>query len=414
MNYNDNLLYGEEGSAGAQKLVMLLFRILICFLLLCLILLFTIRINDSILFRKGEIISRNPQLDLKAVFEGQLEKIYVQEGQKVNPGDTLMIVYNDRSTREYAIQKAQKDYLEKKLVSMQLLAGSLGRKRNEIGVENRLNSTKKGIDASAVANNIVSLTAQYKLQQERLEAALERSKADSILYKKDMLSRMEYNAGRETTNNILTQLNEIKSEIKKQQVQQDADVNEFAAKQHRLALTNIELEENHQSLTQSEIDVQNELAKTNENIKLLSRELSRQYLTATISGTVNFIYNAKQSSNLINKNDLLLSISPDRNNFYAKIVLPENNIQYIKPGMSANLEVDAYDHLEYGIIKGDVSYISPRKENDRFYALVNLANTNHFQLKSGYTISGKIITGRVILFRYLIKKLFKEFDSKPA
>ena len=414
MNTESIFLYGEEYSGRTQKFIVWFFRILLGFLLLSIILLFTVRINDTVSFKQGEIISKNPQLDLKAPFEAQLEKIYVHEGQKINAGDTLMIIYNDANARAYITQKAQKDYLEKKLASMQLLEGSLGKKKNEAGVENKLNSSEKSVDAVTVQNNIEALNAQYKLQQEKLKDALERNRADSVLYGKDMLSKMEYNAGKDATNEILAQLNETKNEIQKQQTQQAANTNVFATKQHQLALTNIELEENHQNLNQSQIDLENELVQTNENLELLSRELSKQYLIATTSGTVNFIFNAKQSSNLINKNDLLLSISPDRNNFYAKVVLPENNIQYVKSNMPAHLELDAYYHLEYGIIKGDVTYISARKEDDKFYALIKLNNANHFQLKPGYNISGEIITDRLILFQYFIKKLFKEFDTKPA
>ena len=202
--------------------------------------------------------------------------------------------------------------------------------------------------------------------------------------------------------------------MQKQKTQQSTTANEFASKQHQLALTNIELEENHQNLNQVQIDLQNQLVKANENLALLNRELSKQYLLATTNGIVNFIFNAKQSSNLINKNDLLLSISPDRNDFYAKVVLPQNNVQYVKQAMPAHLELDAYYHLEYGIIKGDVTYISARKEDDKFYALIKLNNTNHFQLKSGYNISGEIITERLVLVQYFIKKLFKEFDKKST
>ena len=82
--------------------------------------------------------------------------------------------------------------------------------------------------------------------------------------------------------------------------------------------------------------------------------------------------------------------------------------------MSAHLELDAYYHLEYGIMQGNVTYISERKENEKFYALIKLTNANHFQLKSGYNVSGEIITDRLVLFQYFIKKLFKEFDNKPV
>ena len=126
-----------------QKFIVWFFRILLGFLLLSLLLLFTVRINDTVAFTQGEIISQNPQLDLKAPFEAQLQKIYVHEGQKIKAGDTLMIIYNDANARAYETQKAQKDYLEKKLASMESLTGSLGKKKNEVGVENKLNSSEQ-------------------------------------------------------------------------------------------------------------------------------------------------------------------------------------------------------------------------------------------------------------------------------
>ena len=407
-------LYGEDYSVKTQKFIVWFFRILLGFLILSLILLFTVPINDTVSFTQGEIISQNPQLDLKAPFEAQLSKIYVHEGQKINAGDTLMAIYNDANSREYITQKAEKGFLEKKLFSVQSLLASLDKKKSEVGVENKINSSTRNVDVENIRNNIEALKAQYKLQQQKLNDALERNKADSVLYKKDMLSKLEYNAGKDLTNDIRESLNITKNELQKQKTQQYESINEFTNRQHTVALKNIELEENNQNLNQLQIDLENELIKANENLALLSHELSKQYLTATTSGTVNFIFNAKQSSNLINKNDLLLSISPDTNNFYAKVVLPENNIQYVKPAMPAHLELDAYYHLEYGIIKGDVTYISARKENDKFYALIKLNNANQFQLKPGYNISGEIITERLIMFQYFIKKLFKEFDKKPS
>lgn len=408
------ILYGEDYSLKTNRFIVWFFRLLLGFLILSLILLFTIRINDTVSFTQGEIVSQNPQLDMKAPFEAQLIKISVQEGQKIKTGDTLMVIYNDANSKAYITQTAQQNFLQKKLASVQALLGALDKKRNETGVENKINNTDRSLAAENVRNNIEALNAQYKLQQQKLSDALERNKADSILYKKDMLSKLEYNTGRDLTSDIQEALNATKNELQKQQTQQDASINAFANRQHEVALKNIQLEENNQNLNQLQIDLQNELIKTNEVLALLRLELSKQYLIATTDGTVNFIYNAKQSSNLINKNDLLLSISPDANNYYAKVVLPENNIQYVKPAMPAHLELDAYYHFEYGIVKGNVTYISARKENEKFYALIQLNNANHFQLKPGYNVSGEIITNRLTLIHYFIKKLFKEFDNKPA
>jgi hemolysin D len=408
------MLYGEDYSIRAQKLIIWFFRLLLIFVLLTIILLFTVRINDTVSFTQGEIISQNPQIDLKAPFEAQLSKIYVREGQKVNTGDTLMVIYNEANARAYVARKAEQEYLGKKLVSLRTQLNALGKKKSETGAESNINGSNHNLAIQNINNSIQALEVQYKLQQQKLNIALERYRADSILYKKDMLSKIEYNTSADLVNNIQESLNTIKNQLQQQRTQQNVSANDFQSKQHQVVLRNIELEESNQSLHQVQIDLENALTKVNEDVELLSHELSKQYLIAPTNGVVNFIFTSKLSTNLINKSDLLLSISPDKNDFYAKVILPEHNIQYVKTTMPAHLQLDAYYHLEYGIIQGTVTYISARKESEKFYALIKLNNAKNFQLKPGYNVSGEVITDRSVLIRYLIKKLFKEFDKKPA
>jgi hypothetical protein len=56
--------------------------------------------------------------------------------------------------------------------------------------------------------------------------------------------------------------------------------------------------------------------------------------------------------------------------------------------------------------------MAERKEKDQFYALIQLAGANHFQLRSGYSFSGEIIIARMSLIKYFIKKLFKKLDNQ--
>lgn len=414
MNNNrfDTLLYGEGYATKTHQFIKCFFVLLASFMIGSLIIVFAVRINDAVSFTEGEIVSQSPQLDMKAPYEAQLSKLFVYEGQKVKTGDTLMIIYNESNNRQYITQKAAKEYLEKKLLSFQSLNKELVKKKNETGFENNLNNADSKLNMDNAKHNIEALTEQYHIQEEKLKTALERNRADSILYSKDMLSKLEYNAGKDATNDIKEMLNNTKHELEKQKMFQQANSNEYAAKQHALTLKKIELEESRQNLGQLKIDLQNELVKATENLALLERELAKQYLIATTNGIVLFVFNAKQATDLISKNDLLLSISPEKNDFYAKVVLPENNVQYVKTNMQAHLELDAYYHLEYGILKGSITYVSARKENNKFYAFIKLNNDRQFNLKPGYNVSGEIITERLFLFQYFIKKLFKEFDNK--
>ena len=64
-----------------------------------------------------------------------------------------------------------------------------------------------------------------------------------------------------------------------------------------------------------------------------------------------------------------------------------------------------------GVMMGKVTYLAERKENQNFYALVELNNTASLPLKSGYNVYGEIVVDRLPLYRYFIKKIFKKFDK---
>jgi hypothetical protein len=113
---------------------------------------------------------------------------------------------------------------------------------------------------------------------------------------------------------------------------------------------------------------------------------------------------------LISRGDLLISVAPQTVSYYAKVIVPEKDMPYVKAGLDARLKLDAYHRLEFGTINGKVMYIAERKENEKFYALVKLPKIKGYQLKSGYTIHGDIVVRRLPLYKFFIKKLFKRFD----
>jgi len=396
-----------------QTFIILFFRLLAGFIILIIVLLFTVRINDTVSFSEGEIISSNPQIDYEAPFEAILKKAFVKEGQKINPGDTLMILYNEEINRDYITLSAEKEYLQKKLVSVQSLVTASIKKKEAVNAENSINYSKYKIEVQNAYNNIDALDKQYKLQQQKLSSALEKARADSILYHKDLVSKTEYSEGRNAANDVLESINNTTTEIQNLKAEKERQENDFQRDQHTLQLKKIELEEDVQNLTQTQIDIEDALKKATESLKQLEQDLKKQFLVANATGVVNHTYNEKQVSNIIDKGELLVSVSPDNSNrFFAKAIIPQKDIHYVGSNMPAHLKLDAYYHLEYGIIKGKVTYVSERKENENFYTLIQLDNANNYKLKSGYNISGEIITERLILFNYFMKKIFKGLEKK--
>jgi multidrug resistance efflux pump len=255
-----------------------------------------------------------------------------------------------------------------------------------------------------------ALDEQYGLQKERLKSANEKYEGDSILYKKDMLSKYEFNNTKDANLTLQENLSTIKNQRNNQLAQKNMAYNNFTKEQNTLVLSKVQLDENAQTLVQAKNDYHGQLLQAKETLHKLETELNKQNVIAANSGIVNYLFNTKQSSNLITKGDLLVSIAPQTVSYYAKVIVPEKDMPSVKAGLDARLKLDAYHNFQQGPIDGKVSYVAERKENDKFYALVELPQNNPFKLKSGYTIYGEIIVQRLPLYKYFIKKLFKRFD----
>jgi multidrug efflux pump subunit AcrA (membrane-fusion protein) len=390
------------------------FRLLLFIVTTILVLIFVLKINETVTVNNGEIVAANPQADYKAPFEAQISKIYVKEGMPVRKGDTLLVMQNLDYIEQYPNKKTEIDFLQKKIQSNAVLQQALEKKKAGIERTIHISAAKYRLDINRIENDIQTLEQQIKSQQQRLALAKEKYIGDSILYKKDMLSKYDYNTSKEAYSVVKENLYNLLSLLKKQVTEKSLVYNNFSKEQNTLQLEKVQLDENAQALIQTKNEYESQLMQAQEVLRKLGTEFDKQKVIATSAGIVNFVFNTKQSSNLINKGDLLVSIAPTTLSYYAKVIISEKDMPYVKAGLNARLRLDAYQNFEHGPINGKVSYVAERKENINFYALVQLSEENRFKLKPGYSIHGEIIVQRLPLYKYCIKKLFKGLEPDPV
>ena len=387
------------------------FRILLFILITIIILLFAVKINETITVKEGEIVSSNPQGDFKAPFDAQVLKLNVKEGQRVNAGDTLMTMENPDYKEQMAKTRTEIEYLQKKINSISVLQGTLEKKRSAIDQTSNITAQKYQLDINRLVTDMKTMDEQYGLQKERLSSANEKYMGDSILYKKDMLSKYELNNTKDANLSLKENLTTLQNQRNKQLSDKSLVYNNFTREQNNLLLNKVQLEENAQSLIQAKSENESQLLQAKETLSKLTGELGKLNIISSSSGIVNYLFNTKKSTNVIGKGELLVSVAPQSVSYYAKIIVPEKDMPKMREGLLAKLKTDAYQNFQHGMINGNVSYVSDRKENEKFYALVELSELPKFQLKSGYAVYGEIVIDRMPLYKYFLKKLFKSFDN---
>lgn len=399
-------------NTNAINFIKILFRIFIGFLVIIILLIFTLEMNDSVKFKEGQIYSDTPQLKINAPNEVKILKILVKEGQEVKKGDTLFILENKRTKSEYDVANMDVKTMQNKINIIHKLIASTQERKNSLqqllGIQSKIYNT----DRKKAENEITSINNKIKLTTQQTTILNDKYKTDSLLYAKGAISKYELT---ETKNKNLDDRKvqvDINSNYNLKNYDFENLANNYQKTNNDLKRGIIDIDNQIQNYERDIVELLALIEDRKYNLTYIADELEKLMVISPINGTISNLFNAKQNLEIINKGDVLTIIAPKKEQFYAKIILNEKDLAYIKKGQEINLKLDAYNYYKYGAIKGRITYVSPSDVDRTFYCLANMEKYNsNIRLKAGYILKGEVIIEKMRLFQYIIKKLFNKIGD---
>ncbi|MEM9823555.1 MAG: HlyD family efflux transporter periplasmic adaptor subunit [Bacteroidota bacterium] len=388
------------------------FKILLAFVFLFAVGLFALRINDSVPLLKGELIAQKAQRDYKAAFEAMPTKVWVREGQHVKAGDTLAMLSNleldhvldlnrGEEEREHALLASGQDRRTNVLAQIQLL------RRQQKNIAQQYKSEQKSVN-----HHLERQKSLLSLLMQKSQLAEETWKREDRMYQDQLISWQQLQESHAYFLNEQEAYLREKEEQAALKYQLELLKRTFDRESHDLALQIEQLEDRSHQLQAQDIEHNNRFQQAGKNIDFHTKKQEKLYLIAEVDGMVNFAFDIHRQSNLVVKDEHLFSIAPPNDAFVVKAYVDERKIKYLAKGQAVNLKLDAYDHYRYGVLKGQVQFIPDRKQEERFYILITLAeNDRNFTLKAGYTLRGEVIIEQLRLYQYIVKKLFEQLDD---
>jgi multidrug efflux pump subunit AcrA (membrane-fusion protein) len=392
--------------------ITILYKILLAFSVVIVILLFTLKIEDSVYFKEGEVYSTNPQIKLNTPSEVKVLTVNVAEGQSVKQGDTLFVLENPRLEADYKVNQQDIQVISQKIKIADELTKNAHLKNQylkELGqIQHKIYST----DKTKTEQEIKNLQKKIAITDQESHIVIEKYKSDSLLYTQGAISRIEATQAKER--NLVSEKQQIEGAIGMRQRLYDYDnlKNNYEKTTNGLLSEINGLESQMQNLRREKFELLTLLNNKQFENKYLANEIKKLLVIAPINGTVSNLYNSKQTLTQLNKGELLAIVAPTKETFFVKVILPERDLIYVKKSQTVNLKLDAFHYYKFGVLRGTVNYVSPSDINKTFFTLVNLGNYNsQITLKAGYKVKGDIVIEKMILAEYIIKKLFNKFDN---
>jgi adhesin transport system membrane fusion protein len=181
--------------------------------------------------------------------------------------------------------------------------------------------------------------------------------------------------------------------------------------------------------SQAELNkVEEEFASISESLKQKQEQLTRIELVSPMAGIVKNV-RVTTLGGVIKPGEEVMQIVPLGDDLLIEAKVKPSDIAFLKPGLDAIVKIDAYDYSIYGVMRGQVVYISAdtlieeNKTNantEQTYYRVHIKTKGkefsskpmqNLAIQPGMTVTAEIITGKHTVLSYITKPITKTFRS---
>jgi HlyD family secretion protein len=314
---------------------------------------------------KGTVRSVNENNSIQSVVYAEVAQIAIYENKMVEQGDTLIWLRTDELDEQI-------NRLIEKQIENGLFIHDIDRLVNG--------------PYSAATPKYQTELAQYRAKLAEQDIALSQAQNEYTvskeLYEKGVEAKYDYQQAESRYKTAGSQ----RALVKQQQI------NNWQAEKTRLEYENKDL---------------------NSQLLQLQKRKTQYIITAPVSGNI-LQYNGIQAGNFTQTGQSIAQITAS-DTLLIECYISPIDIGYIEKGQKVQVQADAYNYQQWGLLSGEVTEVLPDivELNNQTYFRVRCAmNRNYLELANGYMKKGMTVTGRFYLTRRsLAQLLFDEIDN---
>lgn len=359
---------------------------------------------------------------------GILQKIMVQEGQRVRKGQVLMLITNQFTRADF--ENAQTEVTAKRIALARMDAEVAGARSFDAPAD--LAAIAPDIAASeealfysrqaqmGSASGIVNEQARARRAQlSSLQARLGNLRAEERLmqtqlgklenaYREEAISEREVLEKRAALLALRTRIADVENEIPSV----SAQISETSVRRSEIWTKQV------QDTKEKAAQLRLELSKADENLHAYRDKESREEIRAPMDGIVNKLF-FQTVGGVIRGGDPLAEIVPVDDSVMIEARIMPKDRSNVWQGLPATIKISAYDSAIYGGLQGKVIDVSPDviqdSKGESFYRVRLRANSAEFgegkPVIPGMTAEVNIKSGRQSILDYILGPLIRIRDS---
>lgn len=386
---------------------------------------------DEITKGSGKVIPSEQVQVIQNLEGGIVSKILIKEGQHVKKGDVLVKIDDKIITSSFNEQLLRLDELKAKAARLKAqmngkafyLNKKIKKKINPRVVNNeqklyksnmrQLNKTVEMLNEKVNQKqfDLVNLKDKIRNQVKNYNLILEEISINKPLYKKGIISKVEYLK-------LIREANKISSDVK--------------ADQHTIPTLKSEIKEAKQKISEEKLKFKNtaseeynkisaEIDRIVQKSNAIEDKVDRTVIVSPVDGIVKQIF-INTIGGVIKPGMDICEIVPVSKQLIIEAKIKPSDIAFLYPNQDAVVKFTAYDFAIHGGLKGKVVTISADTivddKGDSYY-MVNVKTDknylgsidNKLDIIIGMTAEVDILTGKKTILDYILKPILKAKNS---
>jgi HlyD family secretion protein len=307
---------------------------------------------------RGRLEPQGKTVRLDAPVSGTVTDIQVKEGQSVRAGQTILELNSEEIRNDLQQGQAKLEGQSNRLSQLQLI-------RTQLEITSRTQVLQNQAQATAQLAEINQTERQQQFNQDAYELAqaLLAKDDDTVqrfrgLREEGIISGIQLDESERRMIENTERLKKTQSDIKQAQEELTKQQSTYESTIRAGELAVIEGKRQLEEIQAQITDLKSEIAQTKNQIKSLQYQLEQHILRTPVAGKI-FQLPIQQAGAVLQPGTMVAQIAPQGSSLILRAQMASQESGFLHPGMPVKIKFDAYPFQDYGVIEGQLSWISP-------------------------------------------------------
>ncbi|OKH51471.1 HlyD family secretion protein [Calothrix sp. HK-06] len=317
---------------------------------------------DEVGSARGKLEPKGKTFELDAAVAGEVAEIKVKEGETLKQGQVLVKLESDLTRTELQQAQAKLEGQMNRLSQLQLM-------KNQLQGGTILTQQQQGKAIAAAQLAKIEETRQKlehnKKQRDIASARLVRDNKEVERYRRlvgdGVVAEVQVVSQQRIADTTREDLNQASSNMQQAQAQLKAQQEQYQGTLRDNQLTLLGIQRQIKDLDSQIASLLGEINQTKQQINGLNFQLQRREIRSPINGIL-FQLPIEKPGAVVQPGQLVAQIAPQNVPLVLRADMPSQESGFLQVGMPVQVKFDAYPYQDYGIVEGQVTWISPNSK----------------------------------------------------